>query len=141
MFFFTICFYIYFFKSLSIFTIEMAKLKWRGGSSEVPRSVCKEECEAGEIKQGDTCCWVCVKCEETEYSTLNKTKCVKCSLGYGPDVNKTGCHKLPVEYINLGSAFSMIPIIFSSFGIIVTCYCIAIFLRYLLFSSLIETFF
>jgi hypothetical protein len=114
---------------LSIFTIETSKLKWRGGSNSIPKAVCKEECEQGEIKQGDTCCWVCVKCDETEYSTINKTKCVKCPLGDGPNVNKTGCIKLPIEYMFISSAFSYVPIIISSLGILVTCYCIAIFIR------------
>ena len=114
---------------LSKFTIESAKLKWRGGSNSLPKAVCKEECEQGEIKQGDTCCWVCVKCDETEYSTINKSKCVKCPLGDGPNINKTGCIKLPVEYMFISSAFSYVPIIISSLGILVTCYCIAIFIR------------
>lgn len=112
-----------------MFNIEMSKLKWRGGTSEIPKSVCKEECDEGEIKQGDTCCWVCVKCDETEYSTPNKTKCVKCPLGFGPNSNKTGCQKLPIEYLNFNNAFSLVPIILSSMGIIVTCYTIAIFIR------------
>ena len=105
-------------------------MKWRGGSSSIPKSVCKEECEQGEIKQGDACCWVCVKCDETEYSNINKTKCVKCPLGDGPYLNKTGCQKLPIEYMVIKSAYSFVPIIISSLGIIVTCYCIAIFIRF-----------
>ena len=111
------------------FLINKSKLKWRDGTNVLPRSVCKEECEIGEIKQGDQCCWVCVKCDETQYVARDGKSCVKCENGFGPSLNKTFCQKLPVEYMTLNSPFTLIPLIFSSLGIIFTTYCITIFIR------------
>ncbi len=91
--------------------------------------MCKEECESGEVKQGDDCCWVCVKCDDTQYVSSDRKKCIKCDNGYGPDFNKTGCQKLPIEYMALNTAFSLVPLIFSSCGIIMTAFCIGVFIR------------
>ena len=111
------------------FIIDKSKLKWRDGTNNLPRSVCKEECEIGEIKQGDQCCWVCVKCDDTQYVAKDGKSCIKCENGYGPSLNKTYCQKLIVEYMTLNSPFTLIPLIFSSIGIIFTSFCIVIFIR------------
>lgn len=112
-----------------IFNIELDKLKWRDGSTNLPRSVCKEDCEPGEIKQGDVCCWVCVRCEENQYTDPNQTICITCAQGFGPNINRSGCIKLPIEYMMLDSPFSLVPIAFSSLGIIVAIYTIVIFVK------------
>lgn len=130
------------------FTLDKSKLKWReylypsssreqtsGFLSQVtnklPRSVCKEECENGEVKQGDDCCWVCVKCEENEYVAPSRKTCIKCENGFGPNENKTGCVKLVVEYLNIKSPFTIVPVLFSSVGILFTSFTIYVFLRFL----------
>ncbi len=110
------------------FVLNKPLLKWRSGS--LPRSVCKEECGIGEIKQGDDCCWVCVRCEENEYVSSDRKHCIQCERGYGPNDNKTRCEKLDIEYLTFNSPFTIIPIIFSSLGIIVTSYCVYVFIRY-----------
>lgn len=95
----------------------------------VPRSVCKEECEQGEIKQGDDCCWVCVKCEENEYVASDRKHCIKCQNGYGPNDQKTACQKLPIEYMSFNSPFTIITVIFATVGALFTCYTIFVFIR------------
>jgi hypothetical protein len=111
--------------------LDKSKLKWRNSvDNKVPRSVCKEECEIGEIKQGDDCCWVCVKCEENEYVAANRKQCIKCQNGYGPNENKTACQKLAIEYLTFTSPFTIVPLIFSTIGILITSYTIYVFLRY-----------
>jgi hypothetical protein len=115
------------------FIMDKSILKWNLGQNneKLPKSVCKEECGVGEIKQGDDCCWVCVRCEENEYVSFNRKECIKCEIGYGPDQNKTYCVKLDIEYMAINSAFTIIPIIFSSIGILFTCYVIFVFVRYI----------
>ncbi len=93
------------------------------------RSVCKEECGTGEVKQGDDCCWVCVKCDDTQYVSEDRKSCIKCNNGDGPNANKTGCEKLPIEYMEFNTAFTLVPVIFSSFGIILTSFTIGVFIR------------
>lgn len=116
------------------FSLDVGKLKWYyDGINQIPRSVCKEECALGEIKQGDDCCWVCVRCEENEYVAPNRKQCIKCEIGYGPNDNKTLCVKLAIEYMSFNSPFTIVPLIFSSIGTIITCYCIFVFIRYFLF--------
>lgn len=124
------------------FFLDRSKLKWpkSGGGGEnneddntnnnkMPRSVCKEECGMGEIKQGDDCCWVCVRCEENEYVAPDRKQCTKCPNGFGPNENKTMCQKLIIEYLTFNSPFTIVPLIFSSIGILFTGYTIFVFIR------------
>ncbi len=114
------------------FWMDKSKLRWQNmkDKAAIPRSVCKEECENGEIKQGDDCCWVCVRCEENEYVAPNRKQCIKCENGYGPNENKTMCQKLIVEYLGFSSPFTIIPLIFATIGIIITAFTIYVFIRF-----------
>jgi hypothetical protein len=132
-----------------VFQLQRSKLRWRTAKAVVletdqsnstkndvsiekvfiPRSVCKEECLLGEIKQGDDCCWVCVKCEDTQYVSEDRTKCVTCSPGEGPNDNMTSCVKLPIEYMFFSSPFTLVPLVFAIFGIVITSFCIGVFIR------------
>lgn len=109
------------------FVLDKSMLKWNREDDKIPLSVCKEECGIGEVKQGDHCCWVCVKCEENQYVDMNN--CIKCPQGFGPNENKTSCIKLVIEYMTFNSPFTLIPIIFSALGIVLTLYVIYIFIR------------
>jgi hypothetical protein len=112
------------------FFINKSQLKWRDGTNNLPRSVCKEECEAGEIKQGDNCCWVCVKCDDTQYVASDLKSCIKCENGFGPNIERNNCTELPVEYLSFNSPFTIVPLILSSIGILFTSFCIAVFIRF-----------
>ena len=111
------------------FVLNKSSLKWRDGTSNLPRSVCKEECEIGEIKQGDECCWVCVKCDDTQYVSDDRKTCIKCENGFGPNEERNNCTQLPIEYLKFTSAFTLVPIVFSSLGTFLTCFCIGVFIR------------
>nr|QVK45749.1 G protein-coupled receptor [Proales similis] len=110
------------------FDLNMSQLKWPDGV--VPKSVCRDECGVGEIKQGDVCCWVCVKCDENEYVSVDGSRCIPCPQGYGPDANRTACVRLEIEYLKFNSPFTIVPLIFSLIGIIFTSFCIYVFIRY-----------
>ena len=112
------------------FHMDKSKLKWNfERPKSLPKSVCKEECSPGEIKQGDKCCWVCVRCEENEYVSANRKECVQCRKGFGPTLNKTACVKLIVEHMSLDSLVAVVPLVFSTIGVLITLFCIFIFIK------------
>lgn len=73
---------------------------------------------------------MCVKCDDTQYVSEDRKFCIKCSNGDGPNANKTGCEKLPIEYMQLNTAFTLVPLVFSSFGLLLTAFTIGVFIRY-----------
>jgi hypothetical protein len=111
-------------------------LKWPQSTSKHPRSVCKDECLINEIKQGDDCCWVCVKCEENQFVAPGRKECITCDKGYGPNNNKTDCEKLPIEYLTFNSPFTIVPVIFATLGTFFTCYTIYVFIRFVQFNAI-----
>ncbi|XP_057330958.1 metabotropic glutamate receptor isoform X1 [Microplitis mediator] len=102
-------------------SINIEEFVWAKGDKSIPTSVCSLPCESGMIRkqQGDTCCWVCDRCEEYEY-VYDDTTCKECSPGYWPHPDKRGCYALPVKYIRWDSAFAIAPAVISCLGIIVT---------------------
>lgn len=70
-------------------------------------------------QQGDTCCWVCDRCEEYEYVYDEKT-CKDCEPGYWPHEDKRGCYALPIKHIKWTSGFAIAPAAISCLGIVVT---------------------
>ncbi|XP_066583414.1 metabotropic glutamate receptor [Prorops nasuta] len=101
--------------------IRMEELVWARGTKDIPISACSLPCEPGMIKkqQGDTCCWVCDRCEEYEF-VFNEYTCMDCGPGYWPHEDKRGCYQLPVHHINWSSAFAIAPAVISSLGILLT---------------------
>ncbi|XP_034937479.1 metabotropic glutamate receptor isoform X2 [Chelonus insularis] len=101
--------------------INTDELVWAKGSDTIPISACSLPCEPGMIRkqQGDTCCWVCDRCEEYEYVYDDQT-CKDCGPGYWPHPDKRGCYALPVYHIEWDSAFAIAPAVISCLGIIAT---------------------
>jgi hypothetical protein len=46
--------------------------------------------------QGDTCCWICQKCQDFEFM-VDKFTCEDCGNGNWPNDNKTSCFELPMN--------------------------------------------
>ncbi|KAK5639566.1 hypothetical protein RI129_012058 [Pyrocoelia pectoralis] len=108
--------------------MDVSKLQWRN-VEDTPKSVCSDPCPSGNIKNyQDQCCWVCVSCREDAY-VYNDT-CRSCSPGYGPNENKTGCVKLRALVLEWLNPWVLVPVIFSSIGILCTLFTIAVFIRY-----------
>ncbi|KAK0179971.1 hypothetical protein PV327_005663 [Microctonus hyperodae] len=97
------------------------ELIWAKGTENIPISACSLPCEPGMIRkqQGDTCCWVCDRCEEYEY-VYDENTCKDCGPGWWPHPDKRGCYALPVKHIRWSSAFAIAPAIISCLGIIAT---------------------
>ena len=109
-----------------------ASLRFRSGGSP-PRSVCSEECPFGYIKnntvESDTCCWVCIRCRENQILKTEFT-CADCPDGYKPNVNLTSCVPLPVLYLDWQSLWVLLPVSFSTFGMIATGYVFYVFIKF-----------
>lgn len=71
------------------------------------------------IFKGDTCCWICDKCEDYEFLEDEFT-CTDCGYGFWPYPDKTGCYELEYFYMKWDSLFAIIPCVFSCLGIIGT---------------------
>lgn len=98
----------------------------------IPSSVCSVPCPLGYYQQfheAQLCCWHCTPCKDDEYS-LNETLCVKCPLGFVPNDAKDGCIKLPLEYMQWDSPWTIVPAVFAALGILSTLFTISIFLKY-----------
>lgn len=76
----------------------------------------------------DQCCWICVSCREDAY-VFNDT-CRSCAPGYGPNALKTDCVKLRVVILDWLNPWVLVPVVFSSIGILCTLFTIAVFIRY-----------
>lgn len=128
---------------------------WREGT-DIPRSICSEPCPVGHIRNyqvpyrkcfslwackvpeifehlniwtiQDQCCWVCVACREDAF-VFNDT-CRSCEPGWAPNTDKTGCIKLAALVIDWLNPWALVPLVFSSIGILCTLFTTCVFIRY-----------
>ncbi|XP_030629139.1 metabotropic glutamate receptor 1b [Chanos chanos] len=101
--------------------------------SEMVRSVCSEPCSKGEIKvirKGEvSCCWICTACKDNEY-VQDEFTCKACDLGWWPDQELQGCEPIPLRYLEWGHPESIVAVVFSCLGILVTMFVTFIFILY-----------
>ncbi|XP_033642663.1 metabotropic glutamate receptor 3-like [Asterias rubens] len=70
-------------------------IQWKTGSGGIPKSVCREECQAGYVVEKDPvrqCCWGCRACREGDI--VKGTKCIQCEQKEWPNADFTACDKL-----------------------------------------------
>ncbi|KAF4092249.1 hypothetical protein AMELA_G00018740 [Ameiurus melas] len=101
--------------------------------SEMVRSVCSEPCSKGQIKvirKGEvSCCWICTTCKDNEY-VQDEFTCKACDLGWWPDNELAGCQPLPLKCLEWSSIESIVAVVFSCLGILVTLFVTFIFIQY-----------
>ncbi|XP_036438199.1 metabotropic glutamate receptor 1 [Colossoma macropomum] len=101
--------------------------------SEMVRSVCSEPCSKGQIKvirKGEvSCCWICTTCKDNEY-VQDEFTCKACDLGWWPDNDLAGCQPLPLKYLEWSSVESIVAVVFSCLGILVTLFVTFVFIQY-----------
>uniref|UniRef100_A0A7M4DWE5 Glutamate metabotropic receptor 1 n=1 Tax=Crocodylus porosus TaxID=8502 RepID=A0A7M4DWE5_CROPO len=101
--------------------------------SGIVRSVCSEPCLKGQIKvirKGEvSCCWICTACKENEF-VQDEFTCKACDLGWWPNVGLTGCEPIPVKYLQWSNIESIVAVVFSCLGILVTMFVTLIFVLY-----------
>ncbi|NXL94437.1 GRM1 protein, partial [Alectura lathami] len=101
--------------------------------SGMVRSVCSEPCLKGQIKvirKGEvSCCWICTACKENEF-VQDEFTCKACELGWWPNAELTGCEPIPVKYLQWSNIESIVAVVFSCLGILVTMFVTLIFVLY-----------
>ncbi|XP_019868539.2 metabotropic glutamate receptor 7-like [Aethina tumida] len=111
-----------------VLDLNLSRIQWNG-TDEIPTSICSEPCPSGHIRNyQDQCCWVCVSCREDAY--VFNDSCKSCLPGYAPNNDKTECIKLKALVIEWLSPWALVPLIFSSVGILVTIFTTCVFVRY-----------
>ncbi|GLD49374.1 metabotropic glutamate receptor 1-like protein, partial [Lates japonicus] len=114
-----------------ILSIDDSKL-WIN-SSDMVRSVCSEPCSKGQIKvirKGEvSCCWICTTCKDNEY-VQDEFTCKACELGWWPDDDLAGCQPLPLKYLDWADVESIVAVVFSCVGILITSFVTFVFIQY-----------
>ncbi|KAK2856206.1 hypothetical protein Q5P01_004941 [Channa striata] len=102
-------------------------------SSDMVRSVCSEPCSKGQIKvirKGEvSCCWICTTCKDNEY-VQDEFTCKACELGWWPDNDLAGCQPLPLKYLDWADVESIVAVVFSCVGILITSFVTFVFIQY-----------
>ncbi|KAJ4918921.1 hypothetical protein JOQ06_000794 [Pogonophryne albipinna] len=126
--------------------------------SNVVRSVCSEPCSRGQIKvirKGVvSCCWICTPCKDNEV-VQDEFTCKACEIGWWPDEQlevffslqcfisscptsssscivfvSRGCEPIALRYLEWSNPESIIQVVFSCLGILVTSFVAFIFVLY-----------
>ncbi|XP_035276048.1 metabotropic glutamate receptor 1b isoform X3 [Anguilla anguilla] len=101
--------------------------------SEMVHSVCSEPCSRGQIKvirKGEvSCCWICTACKDNEI-VQDEFTCKACDLGWWPDKELEGCEPIPLKYLQWSDPESIVAVVFSCLGILVTMFVTFIFILY-----------
>ncbi|XP_038671349.1 vomeronasal type-2 receptor 1-like [Scyliorhinus canicula] len=114
-------------------TIREQDLIWNAGESEVPRSVCSEDCLPGtrkRVQQGQPiCCFDCIPCADGEIS--NGTECFQCPEDYWSNKKKDKCVPKEVEFLSFHEPLGGVLLFFSILGIIISVAIIVIFIKFM----------
>uniref|UniRef100_A0A8C6KL47 Metabotropic glutamate receptor 1 n=1 Tax=Nothobranchius furzeri TaxID=105023 RepID=A0A8C6KL47_NOTFU len=117
--------------SEGILSIDDSKL-WMN-SSDTVRSVCSDPCSKGQIKvirKGEvSCCWICTTCKDNEI-VQDEFTCKACELGWWPDEELAGCQPLPLKYLDWADVESIVAVVFSCVGILITSFVTFVFIQY-----------
>ncbi|OCT66448.1 hypothetical protein XELAEV_18042697mg, partial [Xenopus laevis] len=112
------------------FSIQLNKILWNAGHSQVPVSVCSDPCPRGYRKaalQGQkACCFDCLPCSEGEILNPNdNSECFKCPEDKWPNSRKEECLLKPIKFLSyeetLGSSLACISIVFCLLTFSVFC--------------------
>lgn len=113
-------------------SLDMSLTRWKNHTASPPRSFCSEPCKPGERRNSKglhSCCWACIKC--TAYEILqDEYTCIECLNGSHPNHNKTECLPLPLFHMTMDSAWALIPVIFSSIGILAIIFVLVVFIKF-----------
>lgn len=122
---------IFFFFIFCSLRINSSVLNWKADLDVVPNSVCSEPCPIGhsKVQRDQFCCWICIPCASNEY-LADAFTCKDCEDGFRPSENMSSCQPLPMLTLEWNSLWVILPIAFSSFGIVCTILTIAVFIKF-----------
>ncbi|XP_069059358.1 vomeronasal type-2 receptor 26-like [Pleurodeles waltl] len=116
-------------------TVNTGAILWSVGTSQVPRSVCSENCPPGyrkAAKEGKpTCCFDCVPCSLGEISNGTDTvKCLECPDNEWPNEAHDQCIEKEVEFLSYGEPLGLTLSFSSAFLMFLTTSVLCVFIRY-----------
>lgn len=112
--------------------LNMSEIQFNMNEPTMPTSVCSLPCKKGQAKkyvEGEICCWHCFNC--STYQMLeSETRCKECPYGTLPDADHSHCIEIPEVYLRPNAGVSIAAMVFSSFGIIITSFVLAVFVKH-----------
>ncbi|XP_069059356.1 extracellular calcium-sensing receptor-like [Pleurodeles waltl] len=116
-------------------TINTGAILWSVGASQVPRSVCSENCPPGYRKAAregkPTCCFDCVPCSLGEITNgTDNGKCLKCPDNEWPNERHDQCIEKEVEFLSYGEPLGLTLSFSSAFLMFLTTSVLCVFIRY-----------
>ncbi|XP_076591320.1 extracellular calcium-sensing receptor-like [Chaetodon auriga] len=110
-------------------------LTWVEGGTEVPVSVCSDNCFPGTrkvLQKGKPiCCYDCVPCPEGEISNATDSPdCFPCPKEFWPNAERDTCFPKPVEFLSFDEVLGIILAAFSVGGACLAIITAAVFFRH-----------
>ncbi|XP_078524841.1 extracellular calcium-sensing receptor-like [Lissotriton helveticus] len=98
------------------FRINVSAIKWAGGSSQIPESVCSASCLPGfrkVAKEGKPiCCFLCIPCSLGEFSNhIDSVQCSKCPVDHWPNRKQDDCLIKEIEFLSFQEPLGMVLVI------------------------------
>ncbi|XP_067128355.1 metabotropic glutamate receptor-like [Centruroides vittatus] len=112
--------------------LNLSQVRFRIDNPEMPLSVCSLPCKKGQAKkflEGESCCWHCFNCSRYQF-LRTETQCMDCPPGFLPDDNQLACIQIPETHMKPGCPWAIGAMAFSAFGIFLTGFVIAVFLKH-----------
>ncbi|KAH1009695.1 hypothetical protein HUJ04_002015 [Dendroctonus ponderosae] len=114
--------------------LNMSEIQFKLGQPKPPESVCSLPCAVGQAKkyvEKESCCWHCFNCSQYQIrSPTDATQCIACPMGELPDFQHVRCIPIPEEYLQPDSGWAIGAMSFSSIGVSITIFILAVFLKY-----------
>ncbi|KAK2912388.1 hypothetical protein Q8A73_006501 [Channa argus] len=115
--------------------LNESAIQWSTGSSQVPTSVCSENCPPGTRKSNrkgePVCCFDCIPCAEGEIS--NKTGslyCDQCPLEFWSNANQTSCVLRQLDFLSFNETLGITLTTAAVSGAVMTTAVFVVFLCY-----------
>ncbi|XP_068175813.1 extracellular calcium-sensing receptor-like [Antennarius striatus] len=110
-------------------------LTFMDGLTELPKSVCNENCPPGTrkvLQKGKPiCCYDCVPCAEGEISnTTDSPDCLLCLEQFWPNAKRDTCLPKPVEFLSFDEVLGIILAAFSVGGACLTIMTAVVFFQH-----------
>uniref|UniRef100_A0A667Z0S9 Olfactory receptor C family, g2 n=1 Tax=Myripristis murdjan TaxID=586833 RepID=A0A667Z0S9_9TELE len=103
------------------FVLRTEDIRWPGGNTELPVSVCSESCPPGThkaLQKGKpVCCYDCIPCADGE---INSNGCTKCREEYWSNQKRDTCVLKNVEFLSYSEVMGKVLVFFSLFGVLLT---------------------
>lgn len=108
-------------------------IQWSNHDNVVPMSVCSHPCGGGEfpehVPNEAECCWVCKPCLGDRLVSTGLF-CSECEEGFKPNENKTECLEIPPTFLTWSNPWSIVILLITSAGLIISSFVAAIFVVY-----------